>query len=113
MNMISQNQSKSFAFSKEKRYICIRIYVCKHVDGNIRNTRLHSAADLETWQYGPRIYFHASEISFHIQVVGIAHINDDPFVKQENNLIHSPYDKKKPPADASDFRCIHHGSTRL
>lgn len=48
MNMISQNQSKSFAFSKEKRYICIRIYVCKHVDGNIRNTRLHSAATLET-----------------------------------------------------------------
>lgn len=48
MNMISQNQSKSFAFSKEKRYICIRIYVCKQVDGNIRCTRLHSAAALET-----------------------------------------------------------------
>lgn len=47
MNLISQNQSKSFAFSKEKRYICIRIYVCKHVDGNIRYTRLHSAVTLE------------------------------------------------------------------
>lgn len=48
MNLISQNQSKFFAFSKEKRYICIRIYVCKHVDGNIRYTRLHSAATFET-----------------------------------------------------------------
>lgn len=41
----------------------------------------NSAVTLETWRYGPRIYFHASEISFHIQVVGIAHINDDPFVE--------------------------------
>lgn len=45
MNLISQNQSKSFAFSKEKRYICIRIYVCKHVDGNIRYTRLQLCRD--------------------------------------------------------------------
>lgn len=37
----------------------------------------------KTWQYWALIYFHASEISFHIQVVGIAHINDDPFVKQK------------------------------